>query len=165
MPTTPQSEHLAGTSRQRRLACASCRQRKVRCDHRTPCTPCIKARYDCVPTIPVQHRQRRSEQQLIARIRRYESILRENNVSYEVDPEASSYRSNASSIERQHRRRIEMKQTVTPASESSNRVAVSASSDPADDNVLTDNEISMRDTQLIEGDVHPMHEVRSRTSQ
>lgn len=165
MPSTPHSEHLAGASRQRLLACAPCRQRKVRCDHKSPCTPCIKARFDCVPATPVQHRQRRSEHHLLARIRRYESILREKNISYDADPELSSDGGNASSVERLHRREIQMKRTVTPISESSKRITIIDSSDHIDDRNFIDNNSNMRDTQAVQGVVDPMHGVRSRCSQ
>lgn len=165
MPSTLQSEHLAGASRQRLLACAPCRQRKVRCDHKSPCTPCIKARFDCVPAIPVQHRQRRSEHHLLARIRRYESILRENNVSYDADPELSPDGGNASGVEQLHRREIEMKRTVTSISENPRRVTTSDSSDHVDDRNFTDNNSNMRDIQPVQGVVDSIHGVRSRRSQ
>ncbi|KAE8384571.1 hypothetical protein BDV23DRAFT_189091 [Aspergillus alliaceus] len=66
------------------LACMLCQQRKVRCDREFPCANCIRADVQCVPcTGPRQRRRRFPERELLERLRRYESLLRENNIKFE----------------------------------------------------------------------------------
>ncbi len=64
-------------------SCLLCQQRKVRCDRQKPCSNCIKARADCVPsTSIVLNRKKRklTETDLVARLRRYEYLLKKNGV-------------------------------------------------------------------------------------
>lgn len=70
---------------QRILACILCQQRKVKCDRRFPCANCVKARVQCVPATLTQRRRRRRfpERDLLDRLRRYEDLLRQNNISFE----------------------------------------------------------------------------------
>lgn len=67
----------------RALACVLCQQRKVRCDRGSPCTNCIKHRAQCVPAPQVRRRRRFPERALLDRIRKYESLLRQNNVGFD----------------------------------------------------------------------------------
>lgn len=67
------------------LACILCQQRKVKCDRKFPCANCTKARAECIPAtlLPRQRRRRYAERDLLARLRRYEEILKQNNIPFE----------------------------------------------------------------------------------
>jgi len=58
---------------------------QVKCDRRFPCANCIKAAVQCVPAalVPRQRRRRFPERDLLDRLRHYESLLQENNISFE----------------------------------------------------------------------------------
>ena len=71
---------------QRVLACVLCQQRKVKCDKRKfPCTNCIKSQAQCVPATLAQRQRRRRfpERALLERLRKYEDLLRQNNITFE----------------------------------------------------------------------------------
>ena len=69
---------------QRVLACVLCQQRKVKCDRKFPCVNCIKSRAQCVPTLAQRRRRRRfPERALLERLRKYEDLLRQNNITFE----------------------------------------------------------------------------------
>lgn len=71
-------------AQQRVLACLSCQQRKVKCDRKLPCANCVRHQVECEPALaPRQRRRRFPERELLNRIRRYEEILRQNNLSFE----------------------------------------------------------------------------------
>jgi len=69
---------------QRVLACVLCQQRKIKCDRVFPCAHCVKAHVQCVPAnlIPRQRRRRYLERELLERLDRYESLLRQNNIHF-----------------------------------------------------------------------------------
>jgi hypothetical protein len=74
------------TSKPRRvLACVLCQQRKVKCERKFPCKSCIKARVQCVPaTLAARRRRRRfPERELLERLRKYEDLLRQNNIKFD----------------------------------------------------------------------------------
>jgi len=96
MPTPEQSSPAifsppaAASSRaaakpQRVLACVLCQQRKVKCDRKFPCANCVRACAQCVPATlaPRQRRRRLPERELLERLRRYEGLLRQNNIKFE----------------------------------------------------------------------------------
>lgn len=65
-----------------------CQQRKVKCDRQKPCSNCVKARAQCIPSVPTVPRRRRrkfSEQDLATRLRRYEHLLRKNGIKVDDD--------------------------------------------------------------------------------
>lgn len=70
---------------QRVLACVLCQQRKVKCDRTFPCANCIRFRVQCVPATlaPRQRKRKFPERELLMRIRKYEVLLRQNNVHFE----------------------------------------------------------------------------------
>ena len=70
---------------QRVLACVLCQQRKVKCDRKFPCANCIKSRAQCVPATLALRRRRRKfpERALLERLRKYEDLLRQNNIAFE----------------------------------------------------------------------------------
>lgn len=87
---TPEGAPLAPPSPKitRGHSCVLCQQRKVKCDRQKPCSNCIKARAECVPSAPTLPRRRRrkfSDQDLAARLRRYEHLLKKNGVKIEDD--------------------------------------------------------------------------------
>src|ERR1700753_3865348 len=73
------------SKRQRVLACVLCQQRKVKCDRKFPCSNCIKAKVQCIPaTLSPRRRKRRfPERELLERLRKYEGLLRQNNIKFE----------------------------------------------------------------------------------
>jgi hypothetical protein len=70
---------------QRVLACQLCQQRKVKCDRKFPCANCVRFKSQCVPaTLPPRQRRRRfAERELLARIRHYEAVLEQHEISFE----------------------------------------------------------------------------------
>ena len=92
---------------QRVLACLLCQQRKIKCktlspsdrlsttipllyrlylttgSRKFPCANCIKARAQCVPASQRQRKRRFSERTLLERLRKYEDLLRQNNITFE----------------------------------------------------------------------------------
>lgn len=69
---------------QRILACVSCQQRKVKCDRKFPCANCLRQRIQCVPATQTRPRKRRfPERELLNRLKRYEELLRLNNVKFD----------------------------------------------------------------------------------
>ena len=69
-------------------SCILCQQRKVKCDRQKPCGNCIKARAECIPsapTVPRRRRKRFSEQDVAARLRRYEHLLKKNGIKIDDD--------------------------------------------------------------------------------
>lgn len=80
----PQSQS-SGRPAQRVLACVLCQQRKVKCDREVPCANCIKSGAQCVPATLVSRRRKRRfpERELLDRLRKYEDLLRQNNIKFE----------------------------------------------------------------------------------
>lgn len=83
-PDTPSSTSQL-LKPQRVLACVLCQQRKVKCNREFPCANCIKSRAQCVPATLAQRRRRRRfpERALLERLRKYEDLLRQNNITFE----------------------------------------------------------------------------------
>jgi hypothetical protein len=84
-------------------SCILCQQRKVKCDRQKPCSNCIKARAECVPSAPTVPRRRRrkfTEQDLASRLRRYEHLLKKNGIKIEEDEDAPEDPPEPSTVER-----------------------------------------------------------------
>lgn len=64
------------------LACALCKQRRVKCSRTFPCTNCVRAGAQCVQPDSRKRRPRFPERQLLDRLRQYEDLLRQNNVEF-----------------------------------------------------------------------------------
>ncbi|KAE8136518.1 hypothetical protein BDV38DRAFT_284003 [Aspergillus pseudotamarii] len=74
----------SATRPQRVLSCVLCQQRKVRCDREFPCVNCIRAGVQCIPATGARQRRRRfPERELLERLRRYEALLRQNNIPFD----------------------------------------------------------------------------------
>ena len=60
-------------------SCVICRQRKVKCDRRDPCTNCVKAEKECSFIAPVRGKRRLKKklprEGLHAKLKRYEQLL------------------------------------------------------------------------------------------
>jgi len=70
------------------LACVRCQKRKIKCNRQFPCTNCNTSSVQCVPATlkptPRTRRKRRfPERELLERIRKYEDLLRQNNIKFE----------------------------------------------------------------------------------
>ncbi|KAF5663636.1 transcription factor [Fusarium heterosporum] len=62
------------------LACVLCQQRKKKCDRKSPCSFCIKAKIPCIPSTPAPKRNRRKPtKELLARLERCEELLKRCN--------------------------------------------------------------------------------------
>ena len=88
---TPREPSRASKSR-RILACVLCQQRKVKCDRQFPCNNCVRAGTQCIAADTRQRRRRFPERELLERLRRYEGLLRRNNIQFEPlhpDPSAT----------------------------------------------------------------------------
>lgn len=87
-------------------SCVLCQQRKVRCDRQKPCTNCIKARAECIPSAPTLPRRRRrklAETDIVGRLKRAEDLLRKNGVKIDDDDEAEEQRNEEPSYSRPER--------------------------------------------------------------
>lgn len=83
--TTPisTSDPTATTVKPRRvLACVLCQQRKSKCDRKFPCANCVRANVQCEQAVR-QRRRRFPERELLARLRLYESVLRQHNIKFD----------------------------------------------------------------------------------
>ncbi|KAM0287914.1 hypothetical protein ACHAO9_007535 [Fusarium lateritium] len=62
------------------LACVLCQQRKKKCDRKSPCSFCVKAKIQCIPSTPAPKRSRRKPtKELIARLELCEELLKRCN--------------------------------------------------------------------------------------
>jgi hypothetical protein len=82
---SPQEVVSLSHAKARVLACVLCQNRKVKCDRRLPCTNCSKAGVQCTPAAlaPRQRRRRFPERELLNRLRHYEDLLQQNQISFE----------------------------------------------------------------------------------
>lgn len=101
---------------QRVLACVLCQQRKVKCDHKLPCANCIKSRAQCVPATLAQRPRRRRfpERALLERLRKYEDLLRQNNIPFEPLHKDSARETESLNAESSYNSDDEHPETVGP---------------------------------------------------
>ncbi|KAJ3543088.1 hypothetical protein NM208_g3751 [Fusarium decemcellulare] len=72
------------------LACAQCRRRKIKCDHKTPCSNCLKIDVACVPyKSPSTRKRRLSKKSLEERLARCEALVIERKNQPSPSDEAS----------------------------------------------------------------------------
>lgn len=74
-------------------SCLTCRQRKVKCDRRNPCSNCIKAQIQCSFVAPTRGKRKRTKphkEGLHAKLQRYEELLKSYGAAVEQDEEASN---------------------------------------------------------------------------
>ncbi|KAL5050911.1 hypothetical protein BDW71DRAFT_194039 [Aspergillus fruticulosus] len=75
------------------LSCVLCQQRKVRCDRTFPCANCVKSKVQCIPAdlLPRRRKRRFPERELLDRLRKYETLLRQNDIEFDpLHPEAAT---------------------------------------------------------------------------
>lgn len=80
---TNPSQNAPQQKRQRVLACVLCQQRKIKCNRRFPCANCIKAGTPCIPATLTPRKRRFPERELLDRVRKYEEMLRQNNIKFD----------------------------------------------------------------------------------
>ncbi|KAI0836435.1 C6 transcription factor [Hypoxylon sp. FL0890] len=71
-------------------SCLTCRQRKVKCDRRNPCSNCRKAEKQCSFVPPVRGKRKRTKPRregLHARLKRYEELLKSYGANVEPSEE------------------------------------------------------------------------------
>ncbi|OJJ45916.1 hypothetical protein ASPZODRAFT_152870 [Penicilliopsis zonata CBS 506.65] len=80
-------------------ACSVCARRKVKCDKGSPCANCLKAQTPCVYEAPAPQRPRKraADEELLARIARYEQLMRRHHIDFA--PYANTWVSCSSSTE------------------------------------------------------------------
>lgn len=64
-------------------ACVSCKKRKVKCDRNDPCLHCVKAQVQCDfrdPLPPRRQKKPQPETLLLARLKKYEDIMRKSGI-------------------------------------------------------------------------------------
>lgn len=67
-------------------SCLVCRQRKIRCDRRNPCSNCVKNTQQCSFVAPTRGKRKRTKpprEGLHAKIKRYEELLKSYGVNIE----------------------------------------------------------------------------------
>ncbi|KAF7554345.1 hypothetical protein G7Z17_g2987 [Cylindrodendrum hubeiense] len=74
----------SASQRLHKNACSICARRKVKCDKVNPCSNCIKSQSECSYDAPATHRPRKrvADEDLLARLARYEDLMRKNNIDY-----------------------------------------------------------------------------------
>ncbi|GJD03405.1 fungal specific transcription factor [Colletotrichum higginsianum] len=80
--TSPQS--TSPPSCQHKHACSLCARRKVKCDKAEPCSNCVKSKAQCLYEVPIQPRPRKraADEELLARLRTYEDLMRKHGVDF-----------------------------------------------------------------------------------
>ncbi|KAI1478015.1 putative C6 transcription factor [Daldinia eschscholtzii] len=71
-------------------SCVICRQRKVKCDRRNPCSNCVKAEKPCNFVAPVRGKRKRTKppkESLHARLKRFEELLKSYGAKLEPSDE------------------------------------------------------------------------------
>lgn len=78
-----QSPSSGQSDRRQKRSCVRCSRRKVKCDKQYPCSTCTKAQVQCVffsPTPSRRHKRKYVNEDVVARLRRYEDLLKKNNI-------------------------------------------------------------------------------------
>ncbi|RDK42338.1 hypothetical protein M752DRAFT_319211 [Aspergillus phoenicis ATCC 13157] len=77
-PTGPRGQNRP------KLACSLCARRKVKCDKGEPCSNCLKAHAQCLYEAPAppRPRKRAADEELLARLARYEDLMRKHNIDF-----------------------------------------------------------------------------------
>lgn len=97
----------------RLLACVRCQQRKVRCDHKSPCGNCVASDTQCVPATLTPRRRRFQERVLLHRLRHYEGLLRQHNIDFEPLHPQAKQEPIVADVSRDHER-LEKARAQTP---------------------------------------------------
>jgi hypothetical protein len=79
MPQTSEAGRVGPGADPKSFSCLACRQRKVKCDRRNPCSNCIKAAKQCsfIPPVRGKPKRRKAPKEgLHAKLKRYEEMLK-----------------------------------------------------------------------------------------
>ncbi len=118
MPQTLEAELMGVSVNLKEFSCLTCRQRKIKCDRRNPCSNCVKAAKQCSFVLPGRGRQRSKKapkEGLHAKLRRYEEILK--SYGAKIDPSGNS---NTSDVESVSEPDVEMAEDVDSRNKSRN---------------------------------------------
>jgi Fungal Zn(2)-Cys(6) binuclear cluster domain len=97
MPQTSEAEQVRQDADLKSFSCLTCRQRKVKCDRRNPCSNCMRAARQCsfIPPVRGKPKRRKAPKEgLHAKLRRYEEMLKsygakiepsDNDITSEVE--------------------------------------------------------------------------------
>jgi hypothetical protein len=86
-PFPPTADMLNGAKTLKKHPCNRCQQRKVKCDRLDPCCNCARAHVECLQAgapPPRRKRRRFPQEELLARLRRYEEHLRRHGVNIDA---------------------------------------------------------------------------------
>ncbi|KZF26349.1 hypothetical protein L228DRAFT_10495 [Xylona heveae TC161] len=165
---TPSTPGVAVVKNPKNHSCVLCQQRKVKCDRKDPCSACRKAQVECVfrPPAPPRRRKRRSpEATLLARLKRYEEMLRSYGVKLdgsdgeggEFGPEGNEMDTEASEVDYRKTSGISgmrIKDSASPAMEPGRLISERGMSRYLDNNLWTSlsDEVSFPWTLLLLSD-------------
>lgn len=86
MPQTSEGRLKLGEDL-KRFSCLTCRQRKVKCDRRNPCSHCVKAATQCSFIAPVRGKRKSTKppkEGLHSKLKRYEDMLKAYGAKIEL---------------------------------------------------------------------------------
>jgi hypothetical protein len=88
MSDTPASER----AKVQKFSCLTCRERKVRCERRHPCSQCVRLEKPCsfVPPVRGKRRKKTPKEGLHAKLRRYEELLKSYGANIEPTDDSDS---------------------------------------------------------------------------
>jgi hypothetical protein len=116
MPQSLVAEQLGPIGDFKSYSCLTCRQRKVKCDRRTPCSNCVKAEKQCSFIPPVRGKRRRTKaprEGLHAKLKRYEKLLKSYGAKVEPSEDFDDSDSETASLPT-----VEMDDDAEPRSKS-----------------------------------------------
>ncbi|KAI0880030.1 putative C6 transcription factor [Annulohypoxylon maeteangense] len=91
MPNSSVTSHQLGLEDVlKNYSCLICRQRKVKCDRRAPCSNCVKAEKQCSFIPPVRGKRKRTKPRkegIHAKLKRYEELLKSYGANIEPSEE------------------------------------------------------------------------------
>ncbi|MCJ1249200.1 hypothetical protein MMC30_006423 [Trapelia coarctata] len=86
-PQSPLDPGIIPKQTPRGGSCILCKQRKVKCDRKDPCSNCNRARVECIfraPAPPKRRKKKEPEVNLVARLKRYEELLKDYGAKVNV---------------------------------------------------------------------------------
>ncbi|KAE8386135.1 putative fungal-specific transcription factor [Aspergillus alliaceus] len=103
-------------------SCLACRQRKIKCDRRTPCSNCVKAEKTCSFFPPVRGKRRRTKpprEGLHAKLKRYEELLK--SYGAKIEPSEDTDDSDSADVEMEDEKELEETQPKLITQEGTSR--------------------------------------------
>ena len=102
MPQPSEAERVGlQATDMKRFSCLTCRQRKVKCDRRNPCSNCTRAARQCSYIPPVRGKPKRRitpKEGLHAKLRRYEEMLKAYGAEIELSDNDNNNASDAETL-------------------------------------------------------------------